>query len=603
VKHIKKTTITKANAEALFELSWEVCNKVGGIYAVISSKAALIKEQYKQYITLGPYIKNKAQEDFNEENVPENYKDVFRDLETKGLKLHYGTWLIKGDPKAILIEFDSLKNIKNDIKKEFWESHKVDSINSQWDFEEPMLLSYAAAMLLHELELKQKITPEKTILHTHEWMTGFAILKLKNFNSKIKTVFTTHATMLGRSIAGSNQDLYGSLGKFDPDQKARELGVIDKHSAEKAAAQSSSIFTTVSEITGREAEYILGRKPEVLVLNGLDLGRFPSIEETSIKHITSREQIREFLAYTFFPYYKFELKHNLSFFLASRYEFENKGIDIFIEALGLLNKELKKLKSDRTISAFFFIAVPNNGAKVELLENKNYYRHIKNYVHSNSHEIMAKIVSDFMNNGQISDNVFDKEFLQEMHKDIIRFKRKGEPIFCTHKLNVPENQDQIINAFRAAELNNSKEDNVKVILFPAYLNGNDSLFNLEFYDLIAGCHLGVFPSYYEPWGYTPLESAALGVPSVTSDLTGFGRFVNQQESRNKDAQGIYLIKRDNTPKKESTKELYNFLKEFSLMSYEDRVENKVQAKELAKLADWRILINNYISAHNLALKK
>ncbi len=603
MENSKKTKKNNLNKDVeLYELSWEVCNKVGGIYSVITSKAALIKEQYPSYTFIGPYIQDKAQEDFSELEVPEKYKDAFNELEQEKIKAHYGRWLIKGEPDVILLEFEGLKDRKNDLKKEFWETHRVDSINSQWEFEEPMLLSCASASLLNKLEQKQKINPEKTILQVHEWMTGFSILKLKNLNSKIKTVFTTHATMLGRTIAGNNQDLYGLLGHFDPEQKARELGVIDKHTAEKASANNATIFTTVSEITGREAEYILGRKPEILVLNGLDIGKFPSIEETSIKHVTVREQIREFLAYAFFPYYKFELKHNLSFFLASRYEFENKGIDIYIDALKMLNEELKKNKTERTISAFFFIAVPNNGVKMDLLENKNYYRHIKNYVGTKSSEIMNKIINDFMSNGQISDTVFDKEFLQEMHKDVLRFKRKGEPIICTHKLNVPENQDRIINAIRAAGLNNSKEDKVKVILFPAYLNGNDTLFNTEFYDLIAGCHLGVFPSYYEPWGYTPLEAAALGVPSITSDLTGFGRFIEQQ-TVNKDTPGIYILKRDKISKEESTKELYSLMKNFVFMSHEDRVENKIQAKELAKLADWKILVKNYIEAYEQALNK
>lgn len=603
MRTIKKQKITKSEAESLFEISWEVCNKVGGIYSVISTKAALIKEQYKNYTLIGPYIERKSQEYFQEEKTPKEYQEVFEELEKEGIKSHYGTWLIKGEPKTILLEFEALKKDKDHLKKEFWETHKVDSLYSQWEFEEPMLLSCAAALLLKKLEDKNKIKAEKTILHAHEWMTGFTILKLKNLNSKIKTVFTTHATMLGRSIAGSNQDLYGLLGKFDPEQKAKELGVIDKHTAEKAAAQTTTIFTTVSEITGREAEHILGRKPEVLVLNGLDLGQFPSIEETSIKHVTSREQIREFLAYTFFPYYKFDLKHNLSFFLASRYEFENKGIDMFIQALGMLNTELKKTKNERTISAFFFIAVPNNGAKTELLENKNYYRHIKNYVHGKSNDIMSNIIYEFMSKGELSEAPLDKDFLREMHRDILRFKRTGTPVLCTHKLNASEEQDQIINAFREAGLNNLKEDKVKVILFPAYLNGNDTLFNMEFYDLIAGCHLGVFPSYYEPWGYTPLESAALGVPSVTSDLTGFGRFIDKQKNKEIEEQGIYIIPRDKTKKEVSVNELYEVFKKFALMEHEERVENKIQAKELARLADWRTLINNYIDAHNLALKK
>jgi glycogen(starch) synthase len=330
-------------------------------------------------------------------------------------------------------------------------------------------------------------------------------------------------------MCGSNQDLYAMLGKFDPYQKARELGVIDKFTAEKASALHATIFTTVSEITSREAEFILVRKPEVIVLNGLILEDFPSIEETSIKHVTSREVLREFLTYSFFPYYKFDLKRNLMFYTACRYEFENKGVDLFINALGMLNNELKKTDTDRTITAFMFIAVPNNGVKAELLENKNYFKHIKNYVESKSKDITSNIIDDFISGDEdAGEDILSKEFVQEMRRDVLRFKRKGSPILCTHKLDVPEEQHKIIMACREAGLNNLKEDKVKIILFPSYLNGTDSLLNLDFYDVIAGCHLAVFPSYYEPWGYTPLESAALGVPTITTDLAGFGRFIKEK---------------------------------------------------------------------------
>jgi len=485
-----------------------------------------------------------------------------------------------------------------------WDDFRIDSLHAQWEFEEPLLFSYAAALMLKKFEESNAFNFEKTILQSHEWMTGFSFLKLKSLGSKIKSVFTTHATMLGRSISGSNQDLYGMLGHFDPYQKAAELGVMDKFTAERAAAQMATIFTTVSEITAREAEFILGRKAEVLVLNGLNTDEFPSIEETSIKHVTSRDVLREFLTYSFFPYYKFDVTKNLMFYIACRYEFENKGVDLYINALGILNEELKKTESDRTITAFLFIAVPNGGVKAEILENKNYYKHIKTYVQSNSNEIMSHIINDFISGEGEGEDVLSKEFIQELRRDVLHFRRKGSPIMCTHRLNGPEEQDRILNACRAVGLNNTKEDKVKIVLFPAYLSGTDALLNLDFFDVVAGCHLAVFPSYYEPWGYTPLESAALGVPTVTTDLAGFGRFIKEKtEFIKTEAKGIYIVDRDGHSKQDSTYQLFEIMRKFATMEHSERVDNKVRAKELSHLADWRHLVKNYIEAYNLAILK
>lgn len=590
--------------ETLFEISWEVCNKVGGIYSVITSKAPLISKYYHDYYCIGPYFKEKADEDFQEKEVPEKFRKAIEELKAKNIIVHYGTWLIESEPKTFLFEFSGMIQEKDNIKKEFWEKYRIDSLFSAWEFDEPMLFSCAAALFLKKLEESNAFNVEKTILQSHEWMTGFSILKLKDLDSKIRTVFTTHATILGRSIAANNQDLYKILGKFDPHRKAKELGVIDKFTAERAAALAATIFTTVSEITSRESEAILGRRPEVLVLNGLNLDNFPSIEETSIKHVTSREALREFMVYSFFPYYKFDLTKNLMFYTACRYEFENKGVDIYIKALGMLNNELKKTDTERTVTAFMFIAVPNNGVKTELLENKNYFRHIKHYVESKSKEITSNIIIDFISGQSAEDRIFSKEFVQEMRRDVLRFKRKGSPILCTHKLDIPEEQHRIIQACREAGLNNTKDDKVKVILFPAYLNGSDALLNLDFYDVIAGCHLAVFPSYYEPWGYTPLESAAMGVTTITTDLAGFGRFIKEKTNfMTSECRGIYNIERDGKTKHESTHQLFELMKKFSFMDHAERVDNKVRAKELSHLADWKHLVKNYVEAYNLASLK
>ena len=472
---------------------------------------------------------------------------------------------------------------------------------SAWDFEEPMLWAWAVGMLLQNIEKK---LPDKKILgHFHEWLAGFSVLYLKKIDSRIGTVFTTHATMLGRTIAGSGEPLYSQLDDMDFKKEAYEHKVQDKYLTEKASAANADIFTTVSEITAFEAEKILGRSPEVILNNGLTMRNFPTIEETSVKHLTTREKIREFLTFHFYPYYNLDLEHNLIYFIVGRYEYENKGIDVLVKALGKLNERLKQEKTDRTISCFFWIPQETHGVKIDVLENKNYYRHIRNYVEWNSKTILRKIVMDIIRAKSLTvKSIFTDKFLKDLEKDMIQFKRTGNPPVCTH--NLPnEKDDSILKSFKEEGLDNHEDDPVKVILYPVYLDGNDSLINLPYYDAIAGSHFGLFPSYYEPWGYTPLETAAMGVASLTTDLAGFGRFIQSVDDSKDKLKGIYVLERYEKPREQVIEDLYQEMYKFSKLSHEERVKNKLAAKSLANEADWKKFVQNYVKAHNMALEK
>lgn len=592
----------KANADYMFEASWEVCNKVGGIYTVISSKAELLTKCYSNYFTIGPYFREQALIELEQVNPPEFLKDIFEELKKEGIICVYGKWTIKGGPMTILIDAKGLIDKKNDIKKEIWESHKVDSLFSGWEFEEPMIWSWAVGKLLEKVA--KKLQGKKIVGQFHEWLAGFSILYLKNRKVPVKTVFTTHATMLGRSISGSGDELYGNLNNIDPQKEAFNKKVQDKFSIERACAQTCEVFTTVSEITGMEAEKILGRKPDVLVLNGLDMKQFPTFEETSIIHRNTREKIRDFLAYYFYPHYYFNLNDSLNFYIVGRYEFRNKGIDIFIKALGKLNQRLKAEGFKKSIITFFWIPTMVNGIKFELLESKDFYNSIKNFVEEHSQEIVKEIIRDIVSRRADSEikniDIFDENFTKETKKVLQNFMKRGPPPMCTH--NIPnEHDDTIIRAFYDAGLTNSEEDKVKVIFYPVYLSGSDGLVNLNYYNAMAGCHLGVFASYYEPWGYTPLESAAWGVPAITSDYAGYGRFI--KEEAKKAGGGIYVLERMGKSFDQQVNDFADILYTYTQLNRKQRVEQKMLAKKLADLADWNFLVDNYIKAHNLALEK
>lgn len=578
-----------------FEVSWEACNKVGGINTVLKSKAALMKDLHKNYFLVGPYFEHSSKLEFEPEDFPSPFKEIANNLEKEGIKLHYGTWQIKGEPKIFLIDFQNLVKNKDYYKKELWDSHKLDSLNSNWDFEEPMVFSKAVALFLKQISQKREV-----VAQFHEWLTGLSILFLQNAQAFFPTIFTTHATMLGRAIAGSGRDLYELLDKINPSLEAQNMGVTAKFLTERSAAHNCTIFTTVSEITALEAEKLLGKKPDVILPNGLDISRFPTFEETSIKHITCRDKIRNFLAYYFFPHYSFELEHNLLFFMTARNEFKNKGVDITIQALGRLNNLMKQMNNDnRTVTMFFWIPMQSSGVKVELLENKNYYSHIKSYLNYNSEKIMKNVLYDFLSQKELTEEeLFTKEFLKGMKKDLLKFKRSGNPPLSTNYMPDEENQE-IIKVLRANGLNNSEEDKVKVIVMPVYLNGDDGLFNLPYYDAIAACHLGLFPSYYEPWGYTPLETGAMGVSALTSDLAGFGQFIKPHL---KD-KGIFVLDRLNKHPEEVIQNYAETLFEFVQLNHADRVNSKLESKRLASVCDWKEFIKYYKEAYDKAKEK
>ena len=591
-----------ANAKTVFECSWEVCNKAGGIYTVISSKAIHMLKYYNEYYAVGPYIKNKADPEFKKEDPPRVLKEIFYELLSEaGIVCHYGSWLVAGEPKAILIEFDSIKHKINYLKEYFWEKFKVDSLHCAWDFEEPMLWSYATGLLIDKYQ--KKTGKQRVIGHFHEWLSGFGMLHLKVVNPLVKTVFTTHATMLGRSLAYHGRDIYSDIKNINPEEEARRINVMDKFSMERACAQNADVFTTVSEITGKEAEKILSRKPEVLTLNGFNVDEFPTIEETSLMHLKARKKLREYITYHFFPFYPIELEHNLIFSTYGRPEVRNKGMNIFIKALGKLNRYLKQDHANkRTITAFFWPLQDNKGPKIELLQDKENFNHIKEYIEENASKIFDDILYDIMYDRPINvDTSLSRKFLLNMRKSRFSLKRQGNPLVCAYNLDNEQN-NEIVKLLLKEGLNNSIENPVKVVLYPTDLNNNNTLIEMDLYGCISGCHLTVLPSYYEPWGYTPLESAAVGVPTVTSDLSGFGKFIKKRINNEK-LKGIFVLERYQKSELEATEKLFQIMKYYSFLKHHERVQAKVKAKELSFYADWKILIEYYIKAHNLALKK
>ncbi len=582
----------------LFEVSWEVCNKVGGIHTVITSKAPYLVRYYKEnYCLIGPYFPENAVSEFQERVPSEKLQNIFEKLHNEGIVCHYGNWLINDKPNTILIDYTGYTYKNNEIKTRLWEKYGIESLGTPFhDFDEPILWGHAVGRLLEEISKIYK--KEKIIAQFHEWLSCGALLYLKMNNVKVGTVFTTHATVLGRTLASKSIDLYHILETIDPEKEAKHYDIEAKHQVERVSAQVCDTFTTVSEITGLEAEYFLKKKPDVLLFNGIDIKDHPDLDEVAIKHRLYKNKIKTFLHYYFFPYYPIDLDNTLIYFLSGRYEFHNKGMDIFIKSLGKLNEKLKSEKSKKHIVVFFWVPGPAIRIKPRISKARAYYYDIWESVTDDLHTIKKKLITCIISHKSINERrLFSKKFIEQTNKKLRNFMQQGNPPVCTHDLE-NEEHDKIIQSLKAENLTNKKEDPVKVIFYPIYLTGADSLLDLTYTEAVSGSHLGVFPSYYEPWGYTPIETAALGVASITTDFSGFGRYLIQDTTM--ENTGISILNMFSESNDKQLENLYKVLYWFSKLTTQERVKNKVAAHRLSTLVDWEILVHNYLKAHQLA---
>ncbi len=527
----------------LFEVSWEVCNKVGGIHTVIATKALNLSKEYKNHILIGPDVwRETAQNpEFSEDN------QLLRAWRAKasqeGLRIRVGRWNVAGTPLVILVDYSQFISSKDEIFARLWESYGVDSLSGQWDYTESTLFGYATGKVIESF-VKFNLAPHhKAVAQFHEWMTGAGILYLKYTGLPVATVFTTHATVTGRSVAGNNLPLYDKMASYSPDDKAREFNIISKHTLEKASANTADVFTTVSGITAKECGHFLGREVDVITPNGFENTFTPKEGEYKICTKTARKKLLEVAARMtgIQP-----SQDSLMFGISGRYEFKNKGIDIFLDALARLNN-LKNNK--REILAWVFVPAWHNGPDKNLI-------------------------------GEITDQSYKTHI--------------------THLLNDREG-DQVLRRINELFLLNKKSDNVKVLFVPSYLNGDDGVFNLTYYQLLCGLDLTLFPSYYEPWGYTPLESLAFGVPTVTTTLAGFGLWVKEHSQDFEDA--IAVIERDDNNYTDVVDKVFARMVDITNTTNEEMLTRRVKAKEISKIALWDNQILYYKRAYALAIEK
>lgn len=582
----------------IFEISWEVCNKVGGIHTVLSTKAKYLLNYYKNnFYFVGPYLESSKKE-FKEEKLPDFIsEELINYLKEKGIRVHYGTWLIEGLPKVFLIEFkEFFEKSRNEIKGKYWEWYKIDSLNSPLDYDEPIIWSTAVGIFLEKLSENLNF-----VVHGNEWLSAGAILWLKKHKKEIPTVLTYHGIMLARTLVQAGINIY-KIDINNPDELAYKYNIQAKHLTERVAAHITDVFTVVSDIMAKNSERFLFKKVDLITPNGIDVGSLPNLEECLYQHKQLKQNLKRFVITYFFPYYKFNIEDTLFLFTASRYEFFSKGLDLLIESLGKLDRMLRKENFNRTIIFFIFVPTAVREIRKEILESKNIIDSIEKLLVEREAYIRNKLLYNIITKENIDfDDLFNEEELIELERMINIMKKEGNPPLTTHYLAYNEESDSIINSLRRNGLINSESNKIKIIWYPTYLSKNDKLLNLGYKDTIKAMHLGIFPSLYEPFGYTPLESASLAIPSITTNVAGFGREILKIKQKYNEKRGIFVINRlsdDN-----GLEELTNILYDFVHYSKIERIKNKIAAKNLSSFFDWNDLIKNYIEAYNLALKK
>ena len=532
----------------LFEVSWEVCNKVGGIYTVIATKALHLQEQLgRRHIFIGPdvWMHRSGNPDFLED--PMLYRSWKAQALTEGLRFRVGRWNIPGKPVAILVDYKQFLPQADDILGKLWKDFGVDSLTGNWDYKESAVFGVLAGRVIESFWNYNLNGGEKVVAQFHEWQTGAGILHLKKAAIPVATAFTTHATMMGRCLAGNNLPLYNDITAYNGDEMARRFNVTAIYSLEKKSAQNADVFTTVSEITARECAQFLERPVDVVTPNGFENSFTPASDEDYVRlHDAARARLVEVATAMSAE----EVPANALFIgIGGRYEYRNKGIDVFIDALDRLNR------SDydgRSIQAFIMIPSGHHGP---------------------DKEVVAKLAG----NGNSTYQTQTSHYLMNAE------------------------YDSITSRLREVGLTNSLGDKVKVYFIPSYLNGDDGVFNMSYYDLLCGMDLALFPSYYEPWGYTPLEALAFRVPTLTTSLAGFGLWVETHYK--KKHPGITVVRRDDTNYDEVVEGTVARIRELASLELEKRNEYRENAREVAQIALWDNQIVYYQEAYSLALSK
>lgn len=593
----------------LFECAWEVANKVGGIYTVIKSKAPVTCNEYgSRYTLIGPLSYKTAPMEVESVEPPAGspLAETLNSMRERGIKLLYGRWLIEGAPKVILFDTGSAYHKLDEWKGDLWNLAGIPTPPNDSETNETIVFGYLVAWFLGEFASRHLTSA--IICHFHEWQAGLAIPLCRKRHIDVTTIFTTHATLLGRYLCAGSVDFYNNLQYFDVDHEAGKRGIYHRYCIERSATHCADVFTTVSHITAFESEHLLKRKPDGVLPNGLNVVKFSAMHEFQNLHAISKAKINEFIKGHFYGHYDFDLENTIYMFTAGRYEYRNKGVDMFLESLARLNHRLQKMGSKTTVVAFIIMPAATNSYTIEALKGQAVIKQLRDTVTEIQNRIGNRIFEHAARyDGNTGTEVPDaKTLLSDEDKILLKrrvfaLKRNSLPPVTTHNMQ-DDASDPILNQIRRTNLFNNRNDRVKIIFHPEFLNANNPILGLDYEEFVRGCHLGVFPSYYEPFGYTPAECTVMGIPNVTTNLSGFGCFMEDLLESPEDY-GCYIVDRRSQSVEDSVEQLTNQLLSFSTKTRRQRINQRNRTERLSELLDWKSLGLEYAKARQLALRR
>ncbi len=595
------TSVPRQPQALLLEIAWEVCQQLGGIYTVIRSKAPSMADRWgNQYCLIGPYH-SAASAEFEPAYPAEPLGSAVKAFQALGFVAHYGHWLVTGRPQVILLDTACVGHRVAEIKYFMWERHKISTAAQDDEVDAVLAFGFLVCEFLRVLTEQHAVLPP-VVAHFHEWMGASAIPDIRRLNLPVATVFTTHATLLGRYLATGDNWFYDHLPYVNWQAEARRFNIEPRVLLERSAAHGAHVFTTVSDVTAQECEHLLGRKVDLVLPNGLNIERFLARHESENLHKIYKEQIHRFVMSHFFPSYHFNLDRTLYYFTSGRYEYRNKGFDLTIEALARLNHRLKMVRQGVTIVMFIISRKPFHNLNSDVLNNKIMLDGLFNTCMSIKDQLGEQLFKSAAT-GQMPDlnSLLDEYWRLRLRRNMQTLRTNRLPYVVTHDM-FDGDRDEVLNQLRATNLINKEDDPVKIVYHPDFVTTTNPLFGMEYDQFVRGCHLGLFPSYYEPWGYTPLECLARGVPAVASDLSGFGSYImGRDPSCVKN--GLYMVRRKNVGYHQSAEELTEIMQVFAGMGLRERISLRFHAQELSEQFDWKQLSEHYHQAHLMAFER
>jgi len=573
----------------------------------------MVEQLGDRYVLIGPYNASQVQLEVEVEEEPDSPElaSTIRSMRERGVKVVYGRWLVEGYPRVVLFDIGSQAYRVDEWKSEFYRVCHIGVPFYDKEAMDALIFGSLVAWFIGEFKSQCRLLGESTsgvlggdrlvVAQFHEWLTGTAVVLCRTRPIDCATIFTTHATLLGRYLCAGKCDFYNNLASFDVDREAGDRQIYHRYCIERSAAHSAHVFTTVSDVTGLEAQHLLKRSPDILTPNGMNVVKFSALHEFQNLHAQSKQKIHDFVRGHFYGHYTFDLDQTIYMFTAGRYEFSNKGADMFLEALSRLNYMLKSTGSSVTVVAFLIFPAKTNNFNVDSLKGQAVVKQLKETVSTVQGKIGEKLFESCLR-GKVPDpdDLLTQNELVQLKRCIYSTSRPNLPPICTHNM-VDDLNDPILSTLRKVHLFNDDSDRVKVIFHPEFLSSTSPLLSMDYDHFVRGCHLGVFPSYYEPWGYTPAECTVMGVPSITTNLSGFGSFV-EKHITDSASYGIFIVDRMFKNPEESQSQLAQFMFDFCRLTRRQRIVLRNRTERLSELLDWKSLGLYYIKAQELAAK-